>query len=471
MGTVTGKVSSSGVVSGRAEFGPFGEPISAASDASNYKFTGREQVGAGLQYNRNRMYSPFLGRFMSEDPIGFSGSPDGNLFAYCGNDPINYSDPMGLSPLSDGLMTGVAGVADGGVDALSGFIDPNNANSFGLEIVPDEYNPGAQLRKWYHDYTQPTYGAYRCMEGYSVSRALSGFGSGVLFSYGAGMAAGGIGAGGGVVAEGAATEEMASAPKPNNCFPAGTVVQLADGSTKHIEDITDKDVVWARDDSTGETRACHIKRTFHKEAKELVVLSFGEVGDTSGKIVQTVRCTVEHPFFVSGRGWVGAKDLGIGTEIVTRAGPNLVVRKVERESHPGGVGIYNFEVEGLHSYFVGEASGGVWVHNLSGVEELPVAKCRYADPVDFASMTNRERDAWMGLRDSIKADGIKSPVDYIKDINGNYWILDGNHRLQAAEFLKMETIPGRAVTLPQLPSYRHWGDVHTMFNPDGSSRW
>jgi uncharacterized protein RhaS with RHS repeats len=36
-------------------------------------------------------------RFLSPDPLGFSGG-DANLYRYAGNDPINQSDPSGLRP-------------------------------------------------------------------------------------------------------------------------------------------------------------------------------------------------------------------------------------------------------------------------------------------------------------------------------------------------------------------------------------
>jgi hypothetical protein len=37
---------------------------------------------------------PGYGRFLQADPIGYQDSP--NLYAYVGNDPINYIDPLGL---------------------------------------------------------------------------------------------------------------------------------------------------------------------------------------------------------------------------------------------------------------------------------------------------------------------------------------------------------------------------------------
>ena len=60
-------------------------------------------------YARDGYYHPQLGRFISQDPIGFAGGL--NLYAYCGNDPINFTDPLGLSP--DGLLGDTLGVLAG----------------------------------------------------------------------------------------------------------------------------------------------------------------------------------------------------------------------------------------------------------------------------------------------------------------------------------------------------------------------
>ena len=54
------------------------------------------QDASGLLYRRNRYYSPEQGRFISEDPIGLAGGL--NLYGFAEGDPVNYSDPFGLSP-------------------------------------------------------------------------------------------------------------------------------------------------------------------------------------------------------------------------------------------------------------------------------------------------------------------------------------------------------------------------------------
>ena len=65
-----------------------------------FKFVGQFGVMTednGWYYMRARYYDPEMGRFISEDPLGFDGG-DVNLYAYCSNDPVNYIDPDGLSP-------------------------------------------------------------------------------------------------------------------------------------------------------------------------------------------------------------------------------------------------------------------------------------------------------------------------------------------------------------------------------------
>jgi RHS repeat-associated protein len=47
-----------------------------------------------LQYLQQRYYDAEVGRFLSPDPIGFAGGT--NLYGYCGNDPVNAVDPLGL---------------------------------------------------------------------------------------------------------------------------------------------------------------------------------------------------------------------------------------------------------------------------------------------------------------------------------------------------------------------------------------
>jgi len=61
-----------------------------------YGYTGREHDReTGLRYYRARYYDGEVGRFISEDPIGFAGG-DVNLYNYVGANSVNFVDPSGL---------------------------------------------------------------------------------------------------------------------------------------------------------------------------------------------------------------------------------------------------------------------------------------------------------------------------------------------------------------------------------------
>ena len=63
---------------------------------NRFLFQGREyDYDTALYYFRARWYEPETGRWLSPDPIGISGGL--NLYAFCGNDPVNFVDPSGLA--------------------------------------------------------------------------------------------------------------------------------------------------------------------------------------------------------------------------------------------------------------------------------------------------------------------------------------------------------------------------------------
>ena len=78
------------------EYSVFGQV--AAEDPCHpnpYMFTGRRfDIETGLYYYRARYYNPYIGRFLQTDPVGYG---DGlNVYRYCGNNPLGYTDPLGL---------------------------------------------------------------------------------------------------------------------------------------------------------------------------------------------------------------------------------------------------------------------------------------------------------------------------------------------------------------------------------------
>jgi RHS repeat-associated protein len=76
---------------------PFVSPLCFPPDAA-FAFTGRLfDATTGLQNNLHRWYDPTVGRWLSEDPIGFAAN-DANLYRYVVNLPTTHVDPFGLEP-------------------------------------------------------------------------------------------------------------------------------------------------------------------------------------------------------------------------------------------------------------------------------------------------------------------------------------------------------------------------------------
>ena len=83
-----------------------------------FKYTGRLfDEATGLQNNLNRWYDASVGRWVSEDPIGFEGG-DANLYRYCNNWAMNATDPLGFG-LWSWVWTGNWNASDEEWDAAS----------------------------------------------------------------------------------------------------------------------------------------------------------------------------------------------------------------------------------------------------------------------------------------------------------------------------------------------------------------
>jgi hypothetical protein len=157
--------------------------------------------------------------------------------------------------------------------------------------------------------------------------------------------------------------------RTGNCFVAGTEVLTAEGMKK-IEDIQVGDLVLADDPNTvGEIEYKEVLNTFIRQTDKLVDLYIdGEVISTTG----------EHPFWTPDKGWVEAKDLVVGSLVQTSDGRVVDVDGVE--SRVGEFTVYNFSVEGFHSYFVSEL--GVLVHNANC--EILVNKSSFEQARNYA---------------------------------------------------------------------------------------
>ncbi|SFK87077.1 RHS repeat-associated core domain-containing protein [Nitrosomonas aestuarii] len=105
LGSAALEVNENGRVIGYEEYHPYGTTAYQAKDANvrmaakRYRYTGMERdEETGFGYHGARYYVPWLGRWVSADPIGVR---DGvNLYGYVRGSPITLEDPLGSKGMS-----------------------------------------------------------------------------------------------------------------------------------------------------------------------------------------------------------------------------------------------------------------------------------------------------------------------------------------------------------------------------------
>jgi RHS repeat-associated protein len=100
LGSVREVTDSSGSVRARYSYDPFGRRTRLSGDLdSDFGFAGMFwSSNASLNLTRFRAYDPVVGRWLSRDPLENAEFEQGcNLYFYVGNDPVNETDPSGLS--------------------------------------------------------------------------------------------------------------------------------------------------------------------------------------------------------------------------------------------------------------------------------------------------------------------------------------------------------------------------------------
>ena len=120
-----------------------------------FGFTGRMfDTATGLQNNLHRWYDAGVGRWLSQDPIGFAAG-DANLYRYVGNGVTIWIDPNGLSgvlalgaagggtvSVGGGLATGAGGLATGagagGLAVTGGLVVAAGAGGYVVGTQIDE---------------------------------------------------------------------------------------------------------------------------------------------------------------------------------------------------------------------------------------------------------------------------------------------------------------------------------------------
>jgi RHS repeat-associated protein len=101
-GSITSLTSSGGVLSTTYTYDSYGQQTASSENLSNFfRYTAREfDTESGIYEYRMRYYDASVGRFLSEDPIGFLGGS--NFYRYVRNSPSRFIDPSGMVLVPNG---------------------------------------------------------------------------------------------------------------------------------------------------------------------------------------------------------------------------------------------------------------------------------------------------------------------------------------------------------------------------------
>ncbi len=150
--SVTGLSTHDGQAQQTLRYGAFGNlKSSTGSSANRLRYTGRElDADTQLYYYRARYYDPSIGRFISEDPLGFEAGV--NFYAYVNNNPIGSNDPSGKdarvtvngTKVDIQIRIAYSGEAanDATIDALNARIASQWSGAFGKYQVTTTVAPG-----------------------------------------------------------------------------------------------------------------------------------------------------------------------------------------------------------------------------------------------------------------------------------------------------------------------------------------
>ncbi|MBU4188284.1 MAG: Hint domain-containing protein, partial [Propionicimonas sp.] len=142
---------------------------------------------------------------------------------------------------------------------------------------------------------------------------------------------------------------------PGNCFVAGTLVLLADGSPVPIEDVQLGDQVITTDPQTGQETTHKVSRLYRHDDQTVYEVTIGGA---------KVTATPSHRFWVQSRGWTTVDQLQPGDQLLQPDDTTITIDTINATNQTATV--YNFEVEDAHDYYVKAGTYWILVHNDCG---------------------------------------------------------------------------------------------------------
>ena len=329
----------------------------------------------GMYYLQSRYYDPAIGRFINSDGQLNGGLLGYNQFAYCANNPVMNVDPNGhawwhwalaatvvvacavatvatcggfaAAATAVGLVaSGVAAATPAATIAASAFIASSTA--FGMAAMDAALN-SSSVDEFMDQ------GNWGTVVGVVGAAGFGGFAGYQMYKAQH-------------LDPNPSSKSVTSSPCDGTCFVAGTLIETENDSLP-IEQITVGMMVYATNPETGETELKEVVNSFIRESSELVHITVNG---------EEITATPTHPFWVPQKGWTDAIDLRAGDKLQLLNGEYVIIEQVQHELLETPVTVYNFEVEGFHTYYVTESC--ILVHN---------ANCGHTAPEGGGGVTDR----------------------------------------------------------------------------------
>jgi RHS repeat-associated protein len=252
----------------------------------------------------------------------------------------------------------------------------------------------------------------------------------------------------------------------NNSFAPGTLVLMADGTYKPIENVEVGDMVLAADPETGVTEPQPVEDTITGGGDKTMVavtIAIGTApsamiggmtvprGTPTGQWTASIIATDNHPFWVTSQeAWLEAGDLKSDHQLMDIDGSPVSVTAVAVRTQK--LTVYNLTVPDIHTYYVVAGGAAVLVHNACDAAGLAHAtdrhywkgtrttgKSQFFDQVDLGQLSNTSGRA-----------GIRQP-------NGNVrYVIRGDGPVGVD---RTTGLPTNTYTVIRRPN----GDLVTMF--------
>jgi RHS repeat-associated protein len=340
-------------------------------------------AGSSLSLLGARYYDAAVGKFVSVDPMLDPSVPaQFNAYVYSGNNPVTWSDPSGLfwdpwkaaknawngwSSWAKKYEAEITGAVVGMAVFAGCMVVTAGVGSIGCAVAGGAAG-GAVTSLWK---TQVMKTEKFTWQGLVTDTVVGGVVGGL--TAGAGAVLGGVvkaaiaspagvavtsalksGANAVMSKVGNAVASVTKSAAKTCSFIGATVVLMADGSTKRIDDVKPGDLVVASDPQTGEQEAKPVLEVFvHEDA--VVDL------EVDGEVIST---TEDHPYWSeTEQRFERADQLEAGELLLTAEGDTVATKGLVGGSERAELA-YNLSVEGIHTYHVGTAE--ILVHNECG---------------------------------------------------------------------------------------------------------